>query len=265
MTLIIATVTETFAMLTQDTGCIRPDDEAADPGFADVTSTIDFEAARRSSFSVPVAAPACSQAATVVKIAEFPSFKMAVGGAGHLDFHIAHLTALSEQLPMSATIDDMPLIAGNVLRQLRQQRETSTPYVAVFVGWSDTLGHPVAWSFTSGENFSAKRTGPGEGHILMPACDTADPEYAALFERSPPASKPGAGMREVEAFHSGYARNVWRACRQGLYGARMAIAGPFTSAVISREGVARCIWYPAPEGRVVKWSNPAHLAAPDQD
>jgi hypothetical protein len=26
MTLIIATVTETFAMLTQDTGCIRPDD-----------------------------------------------------------------------------------------------------------------------------------------------------------------------------------------------------------------------------------------------
>jgi hypothetical protein len=200
----------------------------------------------------------------VVKIVEFPSFKMAVGGAGHLDFHAAHLTALSEQLPLSATIDDMPLIAGNVLRQLRQQREASTRYVAVFVGWSDSLGHPVAWSFTSGENFSATRTGPGEGHILMPACDTNDPQYSTLFKCATAASTPVAGIREVEAFHSGYARNVWRACQRGLYGARMAVAAPFTSVVISREGVDRCIWYPPPEGGVVKWSNPAHQPAPDK-
>ena len=246
MTLIIATVTESLAMLTQDTGCLAPagDSNGADP--ADVTSGT-FGDAQRSSFSAPVAVPPAASA-TALKIGVFPSFKMAVGGAGEAAFHFAHLAALSEQLPMSATIDDVPLIAGNILRQLRQQREAATSYVAVFVGWSDTLGHPVAWSFTSGENFSGKRTGPGDGHVLMPASSDADPMYASLSARMFVAGKASADRQDVEEFHSDYAGNVWRACRKGLYGGRMVIGPPFTSAVFTKEGADCVVWVPTPRG-----------------
>lgn len=231
MTLLNATITDRFAIVSADTA-MSP---AAAPEVDDAPSTSDMQAAMASNFRGDGTAPTVESVGHAAKIIALPHLGMVVAGIGNWQFFVRWAAGLFNTSFETDVVGLNPFIPD----QLRQfaQWHGDAPIRIVHVGWHAEESRPAGFIYGSGDGFEPiKLTG---GHTTAPPPDPDDPEYASLAKRFELAA---AGI-DVEQFHLALAQNQYRAFAAGKLAGGVLLGGDLLMARVDADGISiRKVW-----------------------
>lgn len=225
MTLLNATITDRFAIVSADTA-MSP---SAAPEVDDAPSTSDIEAALASNFCGDGTAPTVESVGHAAKVIALPHLGMVVAGIGNWQFFVRWAAGLFNTSFETDVVGLNPFIPD----QLRQfaQWHGDAPIRIVHVGWHADENRPAGFVYSSGDNFEpVALTG---GHTTAPPPDPDDVEYESLADRFELAA---AGI-DVEDFHLALAQNQYRAFTAGKLADGVLLGGDLITARIDADGV----------------------------
>lgn len=233
MTVLIATLTADFALLSTDTYVSRGGAFGAGAAISP-----DFDAVAATTFDTGENAEAPQLLWMDLKLIELPKLRAAAAGAGSYLVHLAWRDTL-DRLEGIADVIELDRVAPELLTKVlsyaRWESGKPLDYVAVTCGWDAGRGAPAGFAYSSEDGF---RSVPlGIGHTVMPVPATDDPDYAAVYE----AWEPAAQGIETERFHVMLADNAYRSCRRGLLRPGVGIGGELHTARIDRHGLTVCL------------------------
>lgn len=234
MTLLVATIGPSFAILTQDTAWGTAEKAAPELLARSAVTAAEFGS---ESYPGPPGGEVAPTTFHAAKIWVRPGLKAAVGGAGCMAAHLgfAHGLAESGVASIEAIAEEAPRLLA------RAGSGRFGPYMAVAVGWSEAEGRALGFAFASGEDFTPRRMEQGSGHALHPAPATEDPDYVWV-ERMWRDAALGHGTLH---FHRAYAANVARAAAAGRYPRGIVLGGLCQSVTVTPEGI-RDAWAALP-------------------
>lgn len=242
MTILIATLTPEFGLITQDSliGDI-PADDAADAE-SHIGQALSFDDAVSRTLTGDGEPPQVQTLGHCTKLAAYAHLHMIGGYAGSLAMAIKLKSALTHYVD-AADVTGVSLIVPDLVRQLRQPGDRAEILQFIHIGF-DPLRRKVVGYFHSGDrDFNGVQL--AIGHTLQPIVDTADDGYDEIAAISEAA---GYGT-ETEAFHLKVAQNQYRAWSAGKYRAGMTVGGQLHTALVDALGITLCISHSFPDGR----------------
>lgn len=228
MTLLIATVTPRFAVVSQDAFVTADADKAKIPECAGAVADFSAGDELRLGFAGDGEPPTDRPLCFVQKVTVAGNVVLA-GAGSYLLF--ARWAAALAGLPESCDVAAADRIAPERLRALRDELAIRLPTVFAHVGWSKERGRVIGFLYASAEDFRSRPL--GAGHAMSPLPSPDDPDYDDLAARWTPAAL-GIGTRD---FHVRAAENIYRAYRRGLYPKGAGIGGWLDVATVDCDGI----------------------------
>lgn len=236
MTLLVASITETGAMVSQDSWIYSPGDRAEyekfGAGVAIVNQTMDEAASGRyvggggGPASVTIHGSAC-------KLMPLPQIDTIVAVTGGWSFLLAWLGTLA--VMQARSIADLNERTPEHLRllqaELQQRLGTREDAIIIHAGLDRQAGRGYGFSYSSGDGFKSVPIAPGT--TLMPAVESDDAFYNEIAELSGFAIK---GER-LERFHNVIYRQQHSAFMEGRLGPNIAIGGGLFHATVGAGGI----------------------------
>lgn len=227
MTLLLATMTERFGLITQDT-CSSRDDGARPDGWRGI-DPLDA--------SGPIVghgtgmAPRATAYGLADKIGFFPRMRMITGCTGSLSAS-AHW-ALALGLGASFTDIDALVEAGGPAIFDRIARETAGlhEWAVAHLGWSHRHGRILGHLFS--HDGARMHITAISDHVISPAPDVATPEYRRAYALHGTAGD----SRGASAFHDAMADAVLASQASGFFRDGALIGGQLVSARIDEGGI----------------------------
>lgn len=173
MTLFVITLTDKFALVSQDT-MVAWDTDAKAGHFR--TLTPDDLARDPSAFVCnPGAAERCLTFTS--KIAVIPHLHMVVGGAG--EFRLINAWALNVGVMAARDAVEIDSVAPALLRQVAEKIGGVVPAMIFHVGFDKDARAPVGYFYNRADDFKSTRLLAGS-HSMQPIMSVQHPDYRAL-------------------------------------------------------------------------------------
>lgn len=223
MTLLIATVTPKFGLLSADT--LVGHYQEGGPVFGTSTS---WDTASASAFRGSGGAGSARPVAVATKIVVLPHLQMLMAATGSAETFLRWANYLTFAGAVQ-NVRELDVVAPSLLRA---QLEHAKHINIVHLGWVPSEGKVAGFVYSSADGFASVEL--TEGHSVSPAPETGGPDHDALAE----AWSPAAQGNGTEALHVMIAQNQFSACRRGLYGADAVLGGQLHTAVIDGHGIS---------------------------
>jgi hypothetical protein len=241
MTLLIATIGEDFAFVSQDTAIYEGDD-ANDAGATIFGTSRDAAVAAQNTFVGDGQAPTTRAVRHGAKMMLLPNLNAVLFGAGNYAPIIDWGWIC--QAGMLGAVDDvigMDLMAPRLLPKVKERLSPNAPFLVCHVGWSERDGRMAGFAYNSADGFRSTPLGPG--HTMMPIVDAEMPGYELVYRARQPASR---GERTAD-FHVAVAKNQFAAWRAGKFRPGSVIGGQLHTARIDRHGLSVRVTHTFPD------------------
>ena len=228
MTTLIATVTPSLGVLSQDTFFSPP---AVDPpqGFSAAT-TRDHAQAARGTFVGDGTPPSIAAIGFGPKIGVFPHLHMAVGATGEYATLLQWWKFLSSTLA-NADIVEVDRVAPEELARALDAVSKSREFVCCHIGFSKHLNRIIGFAYNSTDNFAS--ISMEGGHTMVPTVNAEHPGYDEIGDRWSDAAQG----RDIEEFHVAVAKNQYQSYARGLLRGGTGIGRQLHSARIDETGI----------------------------
>lgn len=251
MTLFIVTVTERYALVSQDTFVTREQDVSRED--VDTSLTGNMATATRTAYVGGGRTELFPPLTFASKMAFLPHLHAIVGGSG--DFGLqAMWTGVLNMAGGLRNIDGIACIAQSGLARLAKRIGEPGPLTVFHVGWSERAGKPRAFIQSSQDGFALVEL--TIGHSISPAPNFNDPSAATMCLLWKPAAT-GEDITATREFHKVVATNQHRAYRSGLFRQGAGIGGQLQTARVEHRGlsVERTLSFPGFTEAVNELSN----------
>lgn len=236
MTILIATICDRFALVSQDSFVTDASTLGADARGVDTRLNFDDAGAAVDADLVGDGTPPTTvPLAFGTKFRAIPQLGMVIGctGDGQVAFAWMELVA---RLSFARDIVELSTFTPMLLANLYRASGTQVPLAIVHVGYSRLEGACRGFVYNSAEDFKPVRLKRGH-HLYSPVPSPDDADYDDLAARWAPA----ADGVDTESFHVKLAINQHRTYRRGLYRAGAGIGGQLHTASVDSEGGVR-LW-----------------------
>ena len=236
MTILIATIGDGFALLSQDTfvapassvlaGVIDPSGES--PG----AITRDWAGAAGRDFEGDGTPPDIAPICWASKIIALPHLHGVMGASGGLGPYLRYAANVIGTLRVT-DVAELDGFAPTILSQAHEADPAAGgALVMLQLGWIAAEHRVAGFAYSSVDGFASVPL--TEGHSMMPIVDTADRHYAAIRDAWTPALGDPAAAAE---FHDACARNQFAAYRAGRFPNGIGIGGALITARVDSAGI----------------------------
>lgn len=238
MTLLIATLCDGFAVVSQDSA-IGHQSEMDRPA----STTPDAHTAAAETLTGNGLPPADQPAAFGCKLLLLPQFHAVIAGTGSYWAFVQYGLILNA-VAAAWDVTDLDQAAPEALRGVLGRFPGGTALTVVQVGYSRQRGNVAGYAYASGDGFKSVPL-QLSSHTITPTPATDDPGYGEVAERWNAAAR-GEG---TEAFHVSLAACQHRTYRRGLYRDGSLIGGQLHLARIDHAGITVKVAHEFPDFR----------------
>ena len=228
MTLFIVTVTDDFALVSQDTAAFSLDESnvARSEDFATINADDVQKLATLESRSTQ---PTDKPKYFTSKIVMLPHLHMVLGGAGYHEL----ILGWSQVMTVTAGRDLVELdpVVADGIKRVAKIIKTEQPAMIYHVGLDKSADRMTGYLYNAAESYQSTRL--EAGHAMMPLPSPDHEDYDELA-RCWTAAAHGEGAEE---FHVRMAKNQYDSFWRGRYKHGSGIGGQLHTARIDRDGI----------------------------
>jgi hypothetical protein len=258
MTILIATIGENFAVVSQDTA-VYGDDDASDADAEMFKASGDPAEAAHNTFVGDGAPPTARAAKHASKIVLLPNLHAVLFGSGTYAALIYWAWMLQTGGVGVKNIIGIDLVAPHFLPVIKERFSPAAPFLCCAVGWSESDGRVLGCAHNSVDHFKA--TLLTDGHVMNPLAHPDMPDYAQLYE----LSELAAHGERVEDFHVAVAKNQFATWRAGLLRPGLVIGGQLHTARVDRHGLSVRVTHTFPDPEAERQRHNPYWPAADYD